>query len=121
MKTKLNFLPGAILFLILVLLFSSCAKTEMVSLSDEFEGSLKLHVDLAVSIYDDVPATRAVDAGTFQVQIFKKNGSAPVATFEHASELPDSIALAEGEYYVEACYGTGTEAAFENPCYYGKS
>jgi len=120
MKTKIPFSPPVMLFCI-VLLLASCAKTEMVSLSDEFKGNLKLHVDLAVKVYDDVPFTRTVDPGTFKVQIFKKNNSTAVMTFEHASELPESIALAEGEYHVEASYGAAAVPAFENPCYFGES
>lgn len=121
MKAKIKFLPPVTLFLPVILLFSTCARNEMISLSDEFKGNLKLHVDLAVLVYDHTPGTRALNAGDFKVEIFKKDVSSPVMTFEHASELPDSIALAEGEYYVEASYGTNTEPAFENPCYYGKS
>ena len=121
MKTKIKFLLPVFFFLAVILLFCSCAKNEMISLSDEFKGNLKLHIDLAVLVYDNTPATRAIDAEAFKVEIFKTNGSSPVMTFEHASELPESIALAEGEYYVTASYGTNTVPAFDNPCYYGKS
>lgn len=121
MKTKIKFLLPSFLFWTIMLFFCSCAKNEMISLSDEFNGNLKLHIDLAVLVYDNTPATRAIDAGSFKVEIFKKNGSNPVITFERASELPDLIALAEGEYYVTASYGTNTVPAFENPCYYGES
>ena len=120
MKPKINFPAPVLLFLVLMLLFGSCAKNEMIPLS-EFEGTLKLHIDLAIMVYDNAPATRAIDAEEFKVEIFKKSGSSPVMTFEHASELPGSIALAEGEYYVTASYGSNVVPAFDNPCYYGKS
>ncbi|MEN6456344.1 MAG: DUF4493 domain-containing protein [Prolixibacteraceae bacterium] len=120
MKPKINFFSSVLLFLALILLFGLCTKNETISLP-EFEGALKLHIDLAVVVYENTPATRAIDAGAFKVEIFKKNGSSPVKTFEHASELPESIALAEGEYYVTASYGSAAVPAFDNPCYYGKS
>lgn len=120
MKPKIKIPPPVFIFLVFMLLFCSCAKNEMIPLS-EFEGTLKLHIDLAVVVYDHAPSTRAIDAGAFKVEIFKKDGSSPVITFEHASELPESIALAEGEYYVTASYGSSAVPAFDNPCYYGKS
>lgn len=120
MKSKINFPASASLFLAIILLLGSCAKNEVIYLP-EFEGTLKLRINLAVVVYDNAPATRAIDAGTFKVEIFKKSQSSPVMTFEHASELPDSIALAEGEYYVTASYGSNAVPAFDNACYYGKS
>lgn len=121
MKPKIKIPSLVFLFLAVVLLSNSCAKNEMLPVPDGLKGTLKLQVDLAVLVYDDAPATRAVNAADFKVEILKKSNSDPVATFDRADELPDSIALAEGEYYVAASYGDNTASAFENPCYYGKS
>lgn len=121
MKHKIKFQPQVIIFSEVIVLFSSCARNEIISLSDEFKGNLKLNVGLEVTVYNNLPNTRAAACDNFRVQIFKSNVTEPVLNFEHASELPDLIALTEGEYYVTASSGANPAPAFESPFYYGES
>ncbi|MGV8095420.1 MAG: DUF4493 domain-containing protein [Mangrovibacterium sp.] len=121
MKSKIQLSFQMILCLALGIFINSCAKYEGGSTLDQFKGTLKLHVNLSLSAYESSHETKAGVYNDFQVRIFKKNEQTPIMTFEHSSEIPDLIELAEGEYYVTAACGGNPAAAFESPYYYGES
>lgn len=66
--------------------------------------------------------TRAgVETGDFQVNFIDTKTNTTVESYKY-SEMPEYVALPEGDYRAEAVYGDGTLAAeWENPYYKGSS
>ncbi len=84
-------------------------------------GSLHIDIGLHISINEVSSALKsAQQTEDFRVIIYTAEGT-EVLTFESASEMPDTIELAIGNYYVEAHSDNNLPAAFENPYYYGES
>ena len=62
----------------------------------------------------------AVETDNFRVTIFDVAGN-EIQVFDPFSSAPSSVALATGEYYVEAHSNNLVDAAFDNPYYFGRS
>ena len=81
---------------------------ELIILINHSENQLEINKLKSVSIED------------YSVTIYQSDGIIFKA-YEHYSNLPESIVMAEGEYYVVAHSGNDSTAAFSNPYFYGKS
>ena len=105
-------------FVLLVSLLA-CQK----ELSDQPDEKAKITIGIGLSlnvneIDDKLKSTPMVEA--FKVSLFKEDGT-EVVIFQSVSEMPDTIELEPGKYYVEAHSNNNLPAAFENPYYYGVS
>ena len=98
----------------------SCSGSE--ELNNYFKGSLKLTVYLTDT--DSETMKTKADARPVPdlvIGIYKSGSDDPEYTYESITELPESIELPEGAYYVSAAPAEIPVAAFESPCYSGKS
>jgi len=84
-------------------------------------GSLHIDVDvyLRVNEVNNVLKSTA-QTEDFKVTIYKVDGTTALV-FESASDMPASIELETGDYYVEAHSDNNLPAAYENPYYLGVS
>ena len=108
----------SILCLILALTIS-CQKDEVNT--NKQTGSLHIDVGLFINVNEVnslLKSTPLVE--DLMVFIYKADGT-EVLAFERASEMPDTIELETGNYYVEAYSDNNVPAEFENPYYYGIS
>jgi hypothetical protein len=82
---------------------------------------LRLNVGISVTESDGNQRLKsAVTAADFHVQIFNSKNEV-VKDFAHASEVPDTLILAAGQYYAVASSDNNQPAAFDNPYYSGNS
>jgi hypothetical protein len=87
----------------------------------EKTGSLHIDIGLQISVNEVSSALKSTQqTEDFKVIIYTADGT-EVLAFESASEIPDTIELAIGNYYIEAYSDNNLPAAFENPYYYGES
>lgn len=103
----------------MTILLISCQKQET---SPPVEtGTLHLDIGLYISVHDVNNALKSTNqTEEFRVTIFRGDGSVAM-TFDNALEMPDTIELGIGDYYVEAHSENNFPAAFENPYYFGAS
>ena len=97
----------------------SCQKDEVNT--NKQTGSLHIDVGLFINVNEVnslLKSTPLVE--DLMVFIYKADGT-EVLAFERASEMPDTIELETGNYYVEAYSDNNVPAEFENPYYYGIS
>lgn len=83
-------------------------------------GKLALNVGISVQTSDVHSSLKDALPDEFPVTVFSASGD-EVLTFSRAGDIPVSIDLPEGSYYVVAHSGNDLPAAFENDYYYGKS
>ncbi|PID91071.1 MAG: hypothetical protein CSA96_10280 [Bacteroidetes bacterium] len=104
---------------ILAMTLASCQKESAVQ--EKEEGRICLDIGLSLSIHESSSALKATTAiEDFRVIIFRSDGSEAMA-FENASDMPDTLVLESGDYFVEAHSENDLPAAFENPYYHGIS
>ncbi len=104
---------------IITILLISCHKDEIVT--GKQTGSLTIDIGLIINEYELNNGLKATDAiDDFKV-IVRSAAGAEVLVYQTASEMPDTIELLPGSYYVEAHSDNNLPAAFENPYYYGVS
>jgi len=110
-----------LLFCLFLLLISviSCQKEE--NITDQLKGSLSINIGLFISV-NEVDNSLKSTLGTedFKVSIFGTGGE-EVLVFERASDMPEEIELAPGQYYVTVNSHNNLPAAFDNPYYSGES
>ena len=109
-----------LLFGLMVVILISCHKEKPASPIVE-KGRLTINIGLSLSV--DVMKSglkSAAQTEDFTVRICLATGT-ELMSFETASAMPDTLELEPGNYYVEAFSDNNLPAAFENPCYYGKS
>ncbi|MCB8994003.1 MAG: DUF4493 domain-containing protein [Bacteroidales bacterium] len=112
---KLNFLFYALLCLGIV----SCQKDESPSKKDH--GFLRIMLGISIQEGPQKNGLKAAtQPGDFRVIVYTSGGE-KFLEFEKASEMPDSIELEPGRYYVEAHSDNDLPAAFDNPYYHGTS
>jgi hypothetical protein len=63
---------------------------------------------------------KSVNSDGFQVKIFD-SGDKLIQSFNHASEVPESLTLKAGSYYITASSNNNLPAAFSNPFYFGQT
>ncbi len=104
---------------LMAVIFISCQK-------DQFRpgknaGSLHIDIGLSVTVKDVSSALKsALQTEDFKVIIYHADGTEAMA-FERTADMPDTIELETGNYYVEAHSDNNLPAAFENPYYCGVS
>jgi hypothetical protein len=108
-----------ILICVLSILAESCHK----DLPDYNREKGSLHVDIGLSIHvnelsSDLKSSQQTEG--FSVLIFRADGT-QVMSFDSAGQMPDTIELETGFYYVEAHSDNNLPAAFDNPYYAGVS
>ena len=111
-------LYSLLVFLMLIIIIS-CQREEFEA--DKSTGSLHIDIGLSLSVSEvdrTLKSTQGIE--DFEVIIYRSDGSM-VLTFERVSDMPDTIELKTGNYYVEARSDNDLPAAFENPYYYGVS
>lgn len=114
MKTRYSLIA-----LILTLGLFSCQK-------DEFKikpgkGSLHIDIGLFINVNEENSTLKSTQqTEDFRVAVYKSDGT-EVLIYENASDIPETIELETGDYYVEAHSNNNLPAAFENPYYYGVS
>jgi hypothetical protein len=114
--TKISFC--AIFIACVFFIFYSCSKKDKPG--QLLKGKLKLSVGVSV-VVNDVSSKLKSDCDNFMVKVFDKNNEV-VASYMHASDIPDPMELPEGEYYVIASSAESCQSAiFEDPFYQGKS
>lgn len=101
------------------LLMGSCQREDPEP--DKPKGTLQVNIGLFISV-NEVSSYLKSTLGTedFKVVIFTAAGK-EVLAYERASEMPASIELEAGDYYVAAYSKNNLPAAFANPYYYGES
>lgn len=117
LKNKLQF--SGIITIALCIFSHSCSKNE--SIPDQMTGKLKLDINLSILVNSAESLLKSASSEDFQVEIFNSGSADPTLTFEHAFDMPESLELPEGEYYVIASSGENPAAAFDTPYYYGES
>jgi len=89
--------------------------------NNEETGNLHIDVGLYLNIHEIGGQSKSTPLlSDIEVFIFRADGT-PVMDFANAMEMPDTIELATGDYYVEAHTGNNLPAAFENAYFYGAS
>ena len=110
-----------LLFILILAATASCKKDETPDLSGMKKGYLRIEIGLFIHVNDISNSLKSTsDAGDLRVEIFRTDGT-QVMAFEKASEMPDTVELDAGDYYVVANSGNRLPAAFDNPWYYGRS
>lgn len=108
-----------LLFCLTSIILSSCQKDE--PKPSKNNGSLTIRVGFIIT---EEGITRNLKSAhqteNFKVVIYRENGSER-RTFERAMDMPDTIQLEPGNYYVEAHSDNDLPSAFENPFYKGSS
>jgi hypothetical protein len=124
-ETQINFqvtlMKNKILTIVPVFLFFAGACQKEDPLADKPTGILQVNIGLFISVNEvssQLKSTLATE--DFKVVIFNVAGE-EVREFAKASEMPATIELEVGEYYVTAHSDNNLPAAFENPYYYGRS
>ena len=97
----------------------SCQKNEFNPNSET--GNLHVNIGLLMHINEVSRGLKSMlQTEDFKVNIFRADGTEAM-TFESALDMPDTIELEIGNYYVEAHSDNNLPAAFENPYYFGVS
>jgi hypothetical protein len=98
----------------------SCRKNEFNPPTRE-TGSLKVNIGVSLNINEVSNRLKSMrQTENFKVGIYRADDT-EVMSFENASEMPDTIELEIGNYYVEAHSDNDLPAEFENPYYSGRS
>jgi hypothetical protein len=106
-------------FFFLLISLISCQKEE--NSADRLKGSLSINIGLFISVSEvDNNLKSTFDTEDFKVSIFSISGD-EVLVFEKATEMPEEIDLAPGQYYVTAHSQNNVSAAFDSPYYFGES
>jgi len=83
-------------------------------------GTLRLNMGISVQSDEVYSNLKAAEPDEFVVLIRDESGN-EVLSYARADEVPPSIELPEGSYYVVAHSNNNLPAAFENDYYYGES
>ncbi len=84
-------------------------------------GGFTIRLGLSLTIRDQGSALKATAAtDDFSVSVYSAD-STELLYFERASEMPDTILLEPGYYFVQAAFGENPPAAFDSPWYFGSS
>lgn len=109
----------SLIAIILTLGLFSCQKDEFKI--KQGKGSLHIDIGLFINVHDENSTLKSTQqTEDFRVTVYKSDGTEAVV-FENASEIPETIELETGDYYVEVHSENNLPAAFENPYYYGVS
>jgi hypothetical protein len=110
-----------LLIILILAAAASCKKDETPDPSGMKKGYLKIEIGLFIHVSDIDNSLKSTDAvGDFRVEIYRTDGT-QVMVFEKATDMPDTVELDAGDYYVVAHSNNRLPAAFENPYYYGRS
>jgi hypothetical protein len=108
-----------LVFCLMTLLLISCQKEEFETGNQT--GSLTVDIGLSIQINEVKSALKSSQqTEDFTVVIYRADGTVAVI-YEFASDMPDTMELVTGDYYVEAHSDNNLPAAFENPYYFGTS
>lgn len=110
-----QFAIATIVFFALV----TCKKNETLKIKPK-TSFLKLNVSCNGIEVRTKSLLKAADVTQFGVEIYD-NTNALVLSYARLSDVPDSVALSVGVYYVTVHSTNSTKAAFNNPCYFGQS
>lgn len=108
------------------LLVCLCVITQASCLKEEVKpkpetGTLHLDIGLFISVNEvNSQLKSTMQTEEFKVIICRGDGT-EVMVYERAAEMPETIELATGDYYVEAHSDNDLPAAFDNPYYFGAS
>ncbi len=80
--------------------------------------TVNLGVDVAVKNADE--RTLSEDPGNYRIEIFSIDDT-PVISFNRYSDMPDTLSLDPGSYYVKASSGYPLPGGFDSPYYEGYS
>jgi hypothetical protein len=108
--------------LVIYLMILSIISCQKEGLKPNLEtGKLFLNIRLSIRIDEvDSQLKSMQQTEDFKVIIYTTDGS-EVMSFERAIDMPDTIELEIGNYYVEAHSDNNFPAVFENPYYFGRS
>jgi hypothetical protein len=104
---------------VMTMVLISCQKEEVKT--DKKTGNLHIDVGVFISVHEvnsQLKSTQQTE--DFKVTVYRADGTEAMA-FESVLEMPDTIELEIGDYYVEAHSDNKIPAAFENPYYFGVS
>jgi len=104
---------------LMMILSISCKKDE-INPSRE-TGYLQVSIGMSIHINEVGSKLKSMlQTENFKVTIYMADGT-ETKSFESASDMPETIELETGDYYVEAHSDNNLPAAFENPYYRGVS
>ena len=104
---------------LMMIISISCKKDEINP--NRETGYLQVSIGMSIHINDVGSKLKSMlQTEDFKVTIYQADGT-EVMSFESASDMPDTIELEIGSYYVEAHSDNNLPAAFENPYYRGVS
>jgi hypothetical protein len=104
---------------LMMIISISCKKDEINP--NRETGYLQVSIGMSIHINEVGRKLKSLQqTEDFKVTIFKADGTEAMS-FESASDMPDTIELETGSYYVEAHSDNNLPAAFENPYYLGIS
>lgn len=101
-----------------MVLFMSCSKQD--STDHQLSGKLHLNVGISVATYDVYNHLKAANLNSFLISIYNQQDEL-VEQFTGVNQIPESIELSEGIYYVTAHSNNNLPAEFDNDYYYGHS
>ena len=104
---------------LMMIISISCKKDEINP--NRETGYLQVSIGMSIHINEVGSKLKSMlQTEDFKVTIYMEDGTEAMS-FESASEMPDTIELETGNYYVEAHSDNNLPAAFENPYYRGVS
>jgi hypothetical protein len=116
MKTSYKISFAAILWLAV-----SCLNEKDLKVKDPMSSSgIVLNIGIDITVKDASKRSLGVNIDNFRIDIYKPDGSIYL-TFNRLADVPDTIPLAPGNYYIEANSGTLLPGGFDCPFYSGKS
>jgi hypothetical protein len=108
---------SAFLCVVFALLLVTCKKDKKEHVPN---GMLSVNIGISIESSNIYNSLKAANPDDFTVIIRNSEGGI-VATYLHASDIPNTLELEEGNYTVEANSANNLPAAFDNPYYYGIS
>ncbi len=112
-----NILSLAILLMTIV--FFSCEKDT--SRPGKTTGKIHIDIGAVINVQEMDGGLKTIPSvDDFTVIIYNADSS-PAMTFNRAIDMPDTVELAIGDYYVKAFSDNNLPAEFENPYYFGES
>lgn len=117
MKKIKSFVFGTIMLSCTCLTLITCSKKDISK--NVPKGILSLNVGITISVFDVYNNLKAA-TDSFSITIYNADDKV-VANYAYATDIPDSIELPAGSYYVIASSGNNDVAAFNDPYYMGNS
>lgn len=98
----------------------SCKKDKVETPRETKKPSITLSVSSSDAIIDRTNRLKSTSSNTFKVDILSQNDEI-VRSYENLQDVPSSIEIEPGEYYIIVYSNNKKAAAFDSPYYFGQS